>query len=195
MLAETLQELASEPVPGLPPFHSGLVGYLGYDVVRRLEKLPDGVEDDLHLPELTMMLASELAVFDHHRGELWLIANAINFDGTDEGVERAYFNAVAAVEAMAQQLRQPRVSLACQEGEPTTRSSQGSGPPRSTWRWSRPRRRRSGRVRPSRSWSRSASTSAPTPTRSRCTALCGSRTPALPLPVEDAGLRHHRLQP
>lgn len=118
VLRATLAELATEPVPGLPPFHSGMVGYLGYDVVRRLEKLPDTVDDDLHLPELVMMLASELAVFDHHRGELWLIANAINFDGTHEGVERAYFGAVAAVEAMAEQLRQPRISLACQEGSP-----------------------------------------------------------------------------
>ena len=118
VLNATLAELATAPIAGLPPFHCGLVGYLGYDVVRRLEKLPDGLNDDLRIPELVMMLASELAVFDHHRGELWLIANAINFDGTDEGVERAYFGAVAAVEAMAEQLRQPRLSLACQEGEP-----------------------------------------------------------------------------
>lgn len=116
VLGKTLQELATQPIDGLPPFHSGMVGYLGYDVVRRLERLPDSTVDDLELPELVMMLTSELAVVDHHKGELWLIANAINFDGTDEGVERAYYGAVAAVEAMAEQLRQPRVSLACQEG-------------------------------------------------------------------------------
>lgn len=115
VLGQTLQELATQPIDGLPPFHSGMVGYLGYDVVRRLERLSDSTVDDLEIPELVMMLTSELAVVDH-KGELWLIANAINFDGTDEGVERAYYGAVAAVEAMAEQLRQPRVSLACQEG-------------------------------------------------------------------------------
>ena len=118
VLRATLTELATPVVEGLPPFHAGMVGYLGYDVVRRLEKLPDTTVDDLGLPELVMMLASEVAVLDHHTGELWLIANAINFDGTDEGVERAYDGAVAAVEEMAAQLRAPRQSLAAQEGSP-----------------------------------------------------------------------------
>ena len=39
-------------LPGLPPLTGGLVGYLGYDVVRRLERLPTLAEDDLDLPEL-----------------------------------------------------------------------------------------------------------------------------------------------
>lgn len=120
VLRETLRELATPATPGLPPFHAGMVGYLGYDVVRRLEKLPETTVDELQLPELVMMLSSEVAVLDHHRGELWLIANAINYDGTDEGAERAYHGAVAAVEAMAEQVRQPRVALVCQEGEPAT---------------------------------------------------------------------------
>ncbi|WP_246043317.1 anthranilate synthase component I [Tessaracoccus massiliensis] len=118
VLRETLRELATPPTPGLPPFHAGMVGYLGYDVVRRLEKLPETTVDELQLPELVMMLSSEVAVLDHHRGELWLVANAINYDGTDEGAERAYREAVAAVEAMAEQLRQPRTPLVVQEGEP-----------------------------------------------------------------------------
>ena len=115
-LRRTLTELATPATPGLPPFHAGMVGYLGYDVVRRLERLPDTTEDDLKLPELVMMLTSEVAVLDHHKGELWLIANAINFDGSDEGVERAYGNAVAAVEGMRVALQQPRASRAAQEG-------------------------------------------------------------------------------
>ncbi|MDO5677365.1 MAG: anthranilate synthase component I [Propionibacteriaceae bacterium] len=118
VLRQTLAELATPATPGLPPFHAGMVGYLGYDVIRRIEKLPETTVDDLQLPELVMMLSSEVAVLDHHRGELWLIANAINYDGTDEGAERAYYEAVAAVEAMAEQVRQPRVALVCQEGEP-----------------------------------------------------------------------------
>src|SRR6478752_8648702 len=49
----------------LPPFTGGMVGYLGYDIVRRLEKVGDSTEDDLRLPELTMLLTSDLAVLDH----------------------------------------------------------------------------------------------------------------------------------
>lgn len=112
VLQETLAELATPATPGLPPFHAGMVGYLGYDVVRRLEKLPDSCVDDLQLPEMVMMLSSQLAVLDHHRSEVWLIANAINFDGGDEGAERAYFEAVVAVEDMARRLAEPRSTLA-----------------------------------------------------------------------------------
>lgn len=118
VLRQTLAELATTAAPGLPPFHAGMVGYLGYDVVRRLERLPETTDDDIGLPELTMMLASELAILDHHLGELWLVANAINFDGTDEGVERAYYGAVASIEQMVAQLHVPRQPLVCQEGAP-----------------------------------------------------------------------------
>lgn len=112
VLQQTLAELATPAAPGLPPFHAGMVGYLGYDTVRRLEKLPDGCVDDLDLPEMVMMLSSQLAVYDHHTSEVWLIANAINFDGTDEGAERAYLEAVVAVNEMAAKLSEPRRTMA-----------------------------------------------------------------------------------
>ncbi|MEZ5201712.1 MAG: hypothetical protein R2742_10550 [Micropruina glycogenica] len=47
-----------------------MVGYLAYDVVRRLEVLPDDNVDDLGLPELVMMLVSDMAIIDHHTGEV-----------------------------------------------------------------------------------------------------------------------------
>lgn len=102
--------------PDLPPLTSGLVGYLGYDVVRRLEKLPDTTVDDLQVPELLLMMASDMAVFDHHRAELWLVANAINLDATANRVEQAYDDAVARVEAMAATLRQPHQSMVARRG-------------------------------------------------------------------------------
>ncbi|RMB58791.1 anthranilate synthase component I [Tessaracoccus antarcticus] len=118
VLQETLEQLATPATPGLPPFHAGMVGYMGYDVVRRLEKLPDSCVDDLGLPEMIMMLTSQLAVYDHHTSELWLIANAINFDGGDEGAERAHAEAVVAVQEMARQLTEPRRTLAQPVADP-----------------------------------------------------------------------------
>ncbi|MFQ6142949.1 anthranilate synthase component I [Streptomyces seoulensis] len=85
---------------GLPPFTGGMVGYLGYDIVRRLEKIGPGERDDLRLPELTMLLTSDLAVLDHWDGTVLLIANAINHNDLDTGVDEAYADAVARLDAM-----------------------------------------------------------------------------------------------
>jgi anthranilate synthase component 1 len=113
-LAETLRLLHTPRDEGLPPFTSGLVGYLGYDAVRRVERLPDSNPKDLQIPELAFLLASDLAVLDQHTGEVWLVANAINFDATDERVDEAYADAVARVEAMTAALAEPTPSSVVQ---------------------------------------------------------------------------------
>ncbi|MET9529016.1 MULTISPECIES: anthranilate synthase component I [unclassified Streptomyces] len=92
---------------GLPPFTGGMVGYLGYDIVRRLEKVGPGERDDLKLPELTMLLTSDLAVLDHWAGTVMLIANAINHNDLDTGVDEAYADAVARLDAMEADLTRP----------------------------------------------------------------------------------------
>ncbi len=107
---ETLRLLHTPRDEGLPPFTSGLVGYLSYDAVRRVEVLPDTNPGDIGIPELAFLLASDLAVLDQHTGEVWLIANAINYDATDERVDEAYADAVRRVEAMTEALRRPTPS-------------------------------------------------------------------------------------
>jgi anthranilate synthase component I len=111
-LAETLRLLHTSPTDGMPPFTSGMVGYLSYDAVRRVERLPDTNPRDLDIPELAFLLASDLAVLDHHDGQVWLVANAINFDATDERVDEAYAESVARIDAMAARLAAPTPSLA-----------------------------------------------------------------------------------
>lgn len=101
----TVEQLRTPRLPGQPPLTGGMVGYLGYDAVRRLEKLPNKSIDDLHIPELSFMLASDLAVFDHHDSKVILIANAINWDGSDERVDEAYDDAVRRLDHMEQDLR------------------------------------------------------------------------------------------
>jgi anthranilate synthase component 1 len=84
-------------VPGLPPLTGGLVGYLGYDVVRRLERLPETSTDDLGMPEIAMMLVTDLAVLDHTDGTVLLIANVLRGSG-------GYDEAVTRLDAMAADL-------------------------------------------------------------------------------------------
>lgn len=107
---QTLELLHTPRLPDLPPLTGGLVGYLGYDAVRRLERLPTDTVDDLRIPELGLMLASDLAVLDHVDGTITLIANAINFDNTDERVDEAWADAVARLDAMSKALREPAPS-------------------------------------------------------------------------------------
>ncbi|MFK0047206.1 anthranilate synthase component I [Streptomyces sp. NPDC090741] len=92
---------------GMPPFTGGMVGYLGYDIVRRLERIGERTDDDLQLPELTMLLTSDLAVMDHWDGTVQLIANAINHNDLDTGVDEAYADAVARLDAMEADLARP----------------------------------------------------------------------------------------
>ncbi len=88
-------------VPGLPKFHGGAVGMMGYDLVRFFERLPDGLEDDLQVDDLAIMLCDEVAVFDHAKNILRLIVNA-------EPTEEAYDLAVARLEEMRARLAAPR---------------------------------------------------------------------------------------
>ena len=59
---------------GLPPQSAGLYGYLGSEMVRYMEVLPNGNPDDLNTPEAVLMRPSLLAIFDTVKDELYLTA-------------------------------------------------------------------------------------------------------------------------
>ena len=69
--------------PGLPPIAAGLFGYLGYDMVRQMERLPATNPDVLHIPEAVMIRPTLIAVFDHVRDALMLITPAWADGGLD----------------------------------------------------------------------------------------------------------------
>ena len=77
---------------------------MGYDVVRRLEKLPSLAHKDIPLPELSFMLTSDLAVMDHSDGTITLIANAINWDGSDDRIDEAYASCIERLDRMQSDL-------------------------------------------------------------------------------------------
>ena len=86
----------------LPPLHSGVVGYLGYDVVREVERLPDVPEDDKGWPDAVLSVIGELAAYDHWSQQVTLVANAfVEPDATDAELDAAYDDAVARLERMA----------------------------------------------------------------------------------------------
>lgn len=119
VLRATVAALAGigvDPDPDLPPLTGGMVGYLGYDLVRRFERLPALAEDDLRLPEMGLMLATDLVVLDHFDGSAILVANAILPDPhragqtsqhADDAVMAAYHHAVGRLDAMTTALSRP----------------------------------------------------------------------------------------
>jgi anthranilate synthase component 1 len=95
-------------LPGLPPLTGGLVGYLAYDFVRHIERLPEKAADELGLPELSMLLVTDLAAVDHHECSVVLIANAIvHADMSATELDAAYADATARLDAMQAALAQP----------------------------------------------------------------------------------------
>ena len=106
-LRDTVAALRTERFEGLPPLTSGMVGFVGWEAVRRWERLVSPPEDDLHLPELAMNLVTDLAVHDNVDGTVTLVANAINFDDSDERVDEAWQDAVDRLHGMLEALLRP----------------------------------------------------------------------------------------
>jgi len=86
-LGALLRRYPVVPVPGLPRFTGGAVGYIGYDVVRTLENLPHAPADDRRLPDAIVMVAATLLVLDNLDHSATIIHNVELPDGAS-GVER-----------------------------------------------------------------------------------------------------------
>lgn len=99
-LEELLSTYRPVDVPGLPRFYGGAVGYLGYDMVRHFERLPEGNPDQLGLPDAYFLITDKVLIFDHASRKLQVVVNAhVNGDP-----EAAYAEAVAAIDNAIEQL-------------------------------------------------------------------------------------------
>ena len=108
----------------LPPMAAGLFGYLGYDMIRHVEKLPDNNPDQLDVYDSTMMRPSVVAIFDRLKDTITLAyqirANA--FDTAEEGWKAAQ-NALDETEACLRGDLPSPVSLPTQSELPEPKSN------------------------------------------------------------------------
>src|SRR6476659_6089397 len=77
---EACRLLAANPrptVPDLPPFQGGIAGLFGYDLARRLERLPRAQFDDFHVPDLAVGVYDWVLAFDHAKWRSWLIVTGL----------------------------------------------------------------------------------------------------------------------
>jgi anthranilate synthase component 1 len=73
----------------LPPFHGGIVGWIGYDTVREVERLPGAPPDDLGHADAVLSLAGHVAAFDHFRQRLFLVENVYPTPGASDAELRS----------------------------------------------------------------------------------------------------------
>ncbi|MCK4283275.1 MAG: chorismate-binding protein, partial [Candidatus Brocadiae bacterium] len=96
------------PVDGLPRFSCGAVGYMGYDVVRFVEHLPDCPEDDRGLPDVFYMFYDEILIFDHLNKTIKVVCSQ-RTDGITP--EAAYKEATERIDRVIERLRRPLSSV------------------------------------------------------------------------------------
>ena len=100
-----LGSFKSPSIDGLPPLHGGAVGFVGYDCVRELERLPSPPADDLGLPDLGLLLTRTFVVFDHLTQKASVFANVPVWGLDDPG--SAYDAAVDRIDSVVESLGSP----------------------------------------------------------------------------------------
>ncbi len=98
-----LRELTCPVIDDLPPLVAGLVGFFGYDVVREVEHLPNVPPDAVDYPEAVLEVIGELAVFDHWRQRVTLVAVALLPADADRAtIDAAYADAIDRLDQLAE---------------------------------------------------------------------------------------------
>lgn len=131
-MEELLRVYRAPLFPDLPPLQGGLMGHLGYDVVREIEDLPNIPHDDRDLPDASISIIGSLAAFDHWRQRVYLLESVPVAGLTDDEIGEAYESAVVRVHEAVADLSRPLAYVAVEPpvaGDvlPETRSSMPNG--------------------------------------------------------------------
>ena len=91
--------------PGLPPMSAGVFGYLGYDMVRRMERLAPAKPDPIGVPEALLIRPTIMVVFDGARDEISIVTPVRPAPGVS--ARAAYESAMARLDAVVDALESP----------------------------------------------------------------------------------------
>ncbi len=95
-------------VEGLPRFSGGLVGYMGYDMVRFFEDIPDENPDKLRSYDSVFMLTDTILIFDHIDHVIKVVCNVHIKDGlSKEKLSKVYDNAIKKIDAIIRRIKRP----------------------------------------------------------------------------------------
>lgn len=106
-IEKIMNNFRAAEVKGLPRFSGGLVGYMGYDMVRFFEKLPDKNPDNLQAPDSIFMMADVLVIFDHSTRKVKIVVNAYPAQDSKVKAQGLYEEAIKKIEEIAERLNAP----------------------------------------------------------------------------------------
>ena len=106
LLEVLLRTLSAPPLAGVP-LHGGAVGYLGYDVVREVERLPSTVVDDLGLADAVLTFPRHVVAMDHLEQSMTVVTNVVTVGLDEAGLRDAYAVADAENEGVLELLSAP----------------------------------------------------------------------------------------
>lgn len=92
-------------LPDLPRFFGGAVGYLGYDMVRHIEDLPELNDAEIGTYDSWFLITETLLIFDNMQQKIKVISNVHLRDGDDHAF--LYAKAIKRIDGMVAQLRRP----------------------------------------------------------------------------------------
>lgn len=104
-LKKLSQKLIPVSDPDLPPFTGGAVGYIAYDAVRQLEKLPEDTVEDLGLPDILFMFTDTIVAFDNVSHKLTIMHNVQAAAG--DNLDLIYDQAVGVINQISSDLKRP----------------------------------------------------------------------------------------
>ncbi len=127
-----LERYQSPRLPDLPPLIAGLVGHMGFDVVREVEHLPNVPKDDSGYPDAMLDVIGDMAVFDHWRQRVTLVAVALLPADADEAtIDAAYDDAIERLRVLAadgaRSMDEPLLVPPGDFGIPEVKSTMGGG--------------------------------------------------------------------
>ncbi|MEQ1734969.1 MAG: anthranilate synthase component I [Rhodoglobus sp.] len=106
-LAHLYTRWSTPRVEGHPPLTGGLVGFIGWEAIRQLERLPNVPPADFSVPGQALSFVSELVVLDHRFGTVLLIAAALNDAGAEKDPAELWSNAQSRLDELQRGLTEP----------------------------------------------------------------------------------------
>lgn len=106
-LKDYLEGFKAAPIVGAPRFPGGAIGYMGYDIVRHIERLPNYAERDLDTYDLCFLLTDIVLVFDNLEQKIKVIYNA--YIENDGDIDTAYALGTKRIDEVVARLRNDSV--------------------------------------------------------------------------------------